>query len=323
MKFQNKKLQHFKNSINNEHIISLNFDYLSPFVEIWWAAHNRSTPLHIAKFQLISLILENCNEQHRHYFDKLGTPGISAVCVNNIFKNDCPQLSLVVHEALSELFALTDIKYPYEEHKNLYLKPGGEYYKDWGNGYGEITPHSDDLYEDIDADFLSLTVCRDQTKTPTVFYFPKDILHNFTDAELLRLLKLKAKFISGKNVGILKTRERHVIELNEKQGYKFHLDFRVDTDIGERMLPLNYQDKLLLDKMRANIATCPYKESTPKTGSFLIVANHKILHARGQMRMDRRLASKLAKKSDFFSTPRLLYRSKGQDAKLTHNRLGA
>lgn len=308
-------IDHFKESIRNEKLITLNFDYLSPIIENWWDTVMTSTPIHLAKFQLIHLLLKHCNQDDAYYFDKLGTKTISAICITHLFKTDCHKLAFIVHEALSELFALNDIKYPYENHKQLYLKENGIHYKDWGNGYGEITPHSDDLYEDIDADFLSLTVCRDTTHTPTRCYFPKDILHHFSDDELHRLFKMRATFVSGKNVLIRKSRERNIIEFNPYQGYKFYLDFRIDNDTGERMRPVNENDIDLVDKMRNNIALCPYIESTTNTGAFLIVANHKVLHARTRMKLNPELAHTIAQTSDYSMAPRLLYRSKGQVAK--------
>lgn len=312
----NMNVEYFKNAINQESVINLNFNYLTKRIEDWWEYVTDLTPGHLAKFQLIHLLLKYARKEHLNYFDKLGTPGVSAVSIENIFNFDCPRLSIVVHEAISELFALNDIKYPYEEHKKLYLKPDGLGYKNWGNGFGEITPHSDDLYEDLDVDFLSLTVCRDHTNTPTKFYFPKDILNNFTDSELRRLFKMKVKFLSGKNVTSSKSRERNVVEYLGVSGFNFFLDFRVDNDVGARMRPVNEIDEDLIRKMRKNIETCPCEYSVSKTGTFLIVANYKVLHARGQMQMDAETAKKMAMRVDYSSSPRLLYRSKGQDSKL-------
>lgn len=312
-------IEHFKSSINKEKVINLNFSYLSNLIENWWEYVTDLTPMHLAKFQLIHLLLQHGKKEDITYFDKLGSKGISAVCITDIFTKDCPRLSMLVHEALSELFALNDIKYPYEEHKKLYLKPNGLDYKDWGNGYGEITPHSDDLYEEFDVDFLSLTVCRDNTNTPTKFYFPKDIFKNFSNSEIERLFNLKVKFLSGKNVQTLKSRDRKVVDYSEEHGYKFFLDFRIDKDVGERMLPINCEDRDLIDKMRKNISMCPHQKSISRTGTFLIVANYKVLHARGKMNINKKIAEKIASHSDFSMAPRLLYRSKGQDAKVFNN----
>jgi len=102
----------------------------------------------------------------------------------------------------SKIKNINDTNYPYEDNKNLYLKPEGIDYKEWGNGYGEITPHQDDLYEDISTDLLALTVCRDQTKTPTTLIFTKDIINKLNDEEIEKLFSLEVEFVSGKNVGI-------------------------------------------------------------------------------------------------------------------------
>lgn len=233
------------------------------------------------------------------------------ICIKNIFKKDCPKLSLTVHEALSELFHLTDIQYEYEEHKTLHLKYSATDYKDWGSGYGEITPHSDDLYENLNVDYLSLTICRDNTKTPTKCFFPKEILRNFSDDELFRLKNVKANFKSGKNVDILIQRIRNVLEYSEKYGFRFFLDFRVDNITGKRMVACNMEDQFLFDKMSEAIEDCPYETSIPETGTFFIVANYKVLHARAQMGIEKKIAIQFSQTPSLINTPRLLYRSKG------------
>lgn len=312
---QAMNIDHFRESIENEKLISISFDYLSEDVEKWWSSLSRDISLRLAKYELASLILRKAAPEHRALFDQLGINFISAVTITNIFRTDDHMLARVVHEAFSELFALNDIKYPYEEHKKLYLKPGGENYRDWGNGIGEITPHSDDLYEDLNTDFLSLTVCRDNTNTPTEIIFPNDILYNFSDEELNRVFGLKVIFISGKNVAIKKSRERNIIEYDPINGYRFYLDFRIDTDVGERMIPVKTNDSGLIKKMRENIKTCRRLTSVAKTGTFTIVANFKVLHARAEMDIDLNLAVEIANNKDYSLAPRLLYRNKGQDAK--------
>ncbi len=227
-------------------------------------------------------------------------------------------MARVVHETLSELFGLNDIKYPYEEHKKIYLKPGGENYRDWGNGFGEITPHADDLYEDLNTDFLSLTVCRDNTNTPTELFFPKDIFREFSDEEIERLLDLKVKFISGKNVSIPKSKIRNIVEYHIDTGFKFYLDFRIDKEAGERMIPINSKDRKLIEKMRIKITTCRKEKSISRTGTFTIVANFKVLHARAEMHIDRDLAIEIANTKEYYFAPRLLFRNKGQDARITN-----
>lgn len=310
-----KDVNYFRCSIEKEKLIKLNYEYLSNDIERWWGSLKPDTSLRLVKFQLADIILNKVKPEDAFYFNQLGLNSVSAITITNIFKTNCHRLARVVHEALSELFALNDIKYPYEEHKNIYLKPGGENYRDWGNGFGEITPHSDDLYEDLNTDFLSLTVCRDNTNTPTEIYFPKDILYNFSDGEIRRLFDLKVKFISGKNVAINKSRERNIIEYCPISGFKFFLDFRIDTDAGERMIALTTKDKELIEKMRINISSCVHEKVSTQTGTFTIVANYKVLHARAKMRIDQKLAVEIANSKDYSLAPRLLFRNKGQDTK--------
>lgn len=245
------------------------------------------------------------------YFDKLGLHnGTAAVCIQNIFTLDSPKLALIVHEALADLFHLTDIKYEYEDHKALYLKPSTESYREWGNGHGDITPHSDDLYESLDVDYLALTVCRDITKTPTAYYFPSDILGILSTDEIQKLLKMQAVFISGKNVNGRKERTRHVVEFSDRYGFRISLDFRIDPQHGERMRAVNGGQQIL-DKIRAGLPHAKNHVSTAETGTFLIVTNHKILHARPMLNVDADDAHEQATRSTLSTTPRLLFRSKG------------
>lgn len=288
--FKNNNIDFFKFSIEQERLVILNFKYLSEDIENWWKNLNASKSLQLAKFELAHLILQRANANDLSYFDQLGTNKIVAVTITNIFRTDCHRLARIIHETFSELFDLNDIKYPYEEHKNIYLKPGGEDYRDWGNGLGEITPHADDLYEDLNTDFLSLTVCRDTTNTPTEIFFPKDILRAFTNDEIKQLLDMKVNFISGKNISIQKSRIRNVVEYDTTLGFKFYLDFRIDTEAGERMIPTNPKDRLLIEKMRSAINICRKEKSTSCTGTFTIVANYKVLHARAEMHIDRNIA---------------------------------
>lgn len=312
-------LAFFKKEIAEERLVVLDFEYMASFIEKWWAACPGTANIQKLKAELTNLIFKHIKDSDFDYFSNLGFQHgkIAAVCIKNIFKTDSSQLSLVVHDVFSDLFYLTDVKYDYEDHKTLYLKPAGENYRDWGNGYGEITPHSDDLYEDLNVDYLALTVCRDATKTPTACFFPKDILHDFTDDELLSVLKLKANFKSGKNVSILKARSRNIVEYSEPFGFRFFMDFRVDNVTGERMQAIEKSDQLLLDKLRSAVQSCSCQLSSPETGTFLIVANHKVLHARSQMNIDKDLAQHYGYNASFVDTPRLLFRSKGPRKELS------
>lgn len=157
--------QLIRNEINKEYLLTLDFSYLTKLVESWWKKTEKSYQFHILKIQFQNLLINNIKKEDFYYFDKIGLAKyhISAICIKNIFNTASRKLAFVAHEAISELLHLNDLKYPYEEHKLLYLKPEGIKYEEWGNGLGKITPHSDDLYEKIDTDFLSLTTCSEET----------------------------------------------------------------------------------------------------------------------------------------------------------------
>lgn len=300
----------FREKISEEKTTVLDFSYLTGVIESWWKK-NSSQDIHALKTQLVNLFLTYLHTDDAFHFDKVGMAnGSAAICIKNIFSLDSPKLALTVHEALADLFHLTDIKYEYEEHKALYLKPSAEKYREWGNGHGDITPHSDDLYESLNVDYLALTVCRDITKTPTSYYFPSDLFCALTDEEIGTLLTIQAAFISGKNVCGLKERVRHVVEFSDLYGFQFALDFRIDTQNGERMRAIN-GGQHVLDKIRDGLPHAKSHVSTADTGTFLIVANRKILHARPMLNIDASEARKQANHSTFSTTPRLLFRSKG------------
>ncbi|MFT3742206.1 MAG: hypothetical protein QM752_06010 [Gammaproteobacteria bacterium] len=304
-----------KKEINQEKFITIDFSYISDIIENWWIRKlNSNLSFQNLKFKLINIFLDNLKKEHIDYFSIVGfhKSNIAGVCIKNIFESDSPKLSLLVHESLSDLFNILDIKYDYEEHKTLYLKSSAEKYKNWGSGYGEIMPHADDLYEKLNVDYLSLTVCRDKTRTATKCFFPKNILRNFTDNELSQLKNIKAKFRSGKNVDIIIERERNIVEYSELYGFRFFLDFRIDDITGTRMLSSDSQHQILLNKMTDNLKNCPFETSQTDTGTFLIIANYKVLHAREEMKIEKNIAMKFASNSNLFNTPRLLYRSKGQ-----------
>lgn len=307
----NDNITYFKQQIAKEQTIHLDFSYLTGTIESWW---EKSNPLdiHTLKNQLISLFQSYLRAEDSYYFDKVGlaSSGVAAVCIKNAFSQDSPKLALTVHEALADLFHLTDIKYEYEEHKALYLKPAAEKHREWGNGHGDITPHSDDLYEHLNVDYLALTVCRDTTKTPTAYYFPSDVLSHLTDEDIQTLLTMKAAFISGKNVEGFKERVRNVVEYSDVYGYRFSLDFRIDANNGERMRAVNGGQQVL-DKIRAGLRSAKHGVSTAETGTFLIIANHKIMHARTMLNISKDEVRKQANTSTFATTPRLLFRSKG------------
>jgi hypothetical protein len=263
------------------------------------------------KLQLISLFSDTLREDDKRYFDSVGKNGVSAVCLTGVFRTDNYRLAFIVHEALCELFHLRDIKYPYENHKAIFLKENAEKYRNWGNGYGDITPHSDDLYEVESTDLLALTVCRDETCTPTQCFLAKNIIDCLSDTELKQLAQMSARFRSGKNVELLKSHERKLIQYDPTYGIQVYLDFRIDTDIGARMVPTNPVDSQLIRIIRQRIPSWTPICSAATTGTFLILANHKVLHARPILNLDIHTAATHARRIKLNETPRLLFRSKG------------
>jgi len=133
--------------------------------------------------------------------------------------------------------------------KKLYVKPEGIHYKSWGNGGGEITPYCDDLYKKTDASLLALTVAKDETKTPTIFYQTKNLIRGLTNEEIEILSRMEADFISSKNVkGEIKYNSRKVLDYDSgEDDVKVVMDFRIDDDNGQRMRTRLRSDKALLE----------------------------------------------------------------------------
>ena len=299
-----------RDQIRREHVITRDVSYVTEQVEHWWANYHSCQSNHALKLQLISLLSTALRKSDKCYFENVGKNGVSAVCLTGVFQTDSYRLALIVHEALCELFHLQDIKYPYEHHKALFLKADGEKYRDWGNGAGEITPHSDDLYEAESTDLLALTVCRDKTSTPTQCFPAKTIIECLSDAELSRLAHITAIFRSGKNVSLSKSCKRKLVQYDPVYGVQLYLDFRIDTDVGERMVATHPEDAEFLRKLRLKIPSWTPVYSASATGTFFIMANYKVLHARPVIQSSVASPASLHK-INFHDTPRLLFRSKG------------
>jgi hypothetical protein len=300
-----------RSELAKESVVEIDFAYAKPRIEAWWQSADKSRSNHTLKLELIGLFLSTITPDHQRYFESLGTNYISGVCITNVFASDDYELALIVHEALCELFHLNDIKYQYEEHKALFLKPSAESFHNWGNGHGEITPHSDDLYEEVSTDLLALTVCRDHTATPTLAYYPGQLFAQLSDDEIAELINTKATFKSGKNVDCYKEKVRPLIDFDPLYGVRIHLDFRNDVINGKRMVLPNEKSNAAVEKLMAAVATCSPVTSIPKTGTFFIVANYKLLHARAKMNLAHEEARLAGIQGNINGTPRLLYRSKG------------
>jgi hypothetical protein len=297
---------------NDSKIINLNLSYISNLVDNWWGEFkDKQMKPYYLKLELTSFLLKFIKIEDKNILNQIGNNNIVGISCSKIFNNDDPNLALLIHESMCDLVGLNDTNYPYENHKNLYLKAEGMNYKEWGNGYGEITPHQDDLYEEISTDLLALTVCRDKTNTPTTLILSKDIINQLSDEEIEKLYNLEVEFISGKNVEIIKKRKATILKVNENNMLKFFLDCRVDNLTGERMIAINKDYEQLLNKIKhIALNTNPILANT-STGTFTVIDNHNVLHSRGKLNLDEKTANQIANSSNFFTIPRLLYRSKG------------
>ena len=204
------------------------------------------------------------------------------------------------------MFHLNDMKYPYENHKHLYVKQIGLSQPEWGNGSGKISPHCDDLYEDCETDYLSLTVVRNDLKVPTLFYMLSQVISDLTDEEIEKLTKIVPIFISGANVkGVVKEKERPVIEVKDGRVF-ISLDFRDDVRTGQRMRVSHEDDARLLGKIQASLGSSESVMVPSLAGAFSIFSNREVLHARSNLNV-----SADGGQFDLETTPRLLLRSKG------------
>lgn len=299
-----------RKTAKQEKVIKLDCSYLASPIDAFWSSLSlaQKEDKDALKEIIKNIILQNIHPRHSAYFDKVSKAGkfISGICLTGVFTIIDEALSYIVHEALSELFHLKDIKFPYEDHKKLYLKKEGIGVTGWSNGSGEISPHSDDIYEDIEIDLLSLTVCKDKLNVPTTFYQMHDIFQHLSDPELEKLSRTSATFISGKNVrDITKMRSRKLVSFDGKDVTMF-LDFRIDDEKGERMIPRLRSDRALLDKIKSNLDKDNCYTSTPGTGTFLVIANFKGLHSRAELDLQ-----KITEKEHDDAAPRILFRSKG------------
>ncbi|MCZ6914152.1 MAG: hypothetical protein O7C59_06620, partial [Rickettsia endosymbiont of Ixodes persulcatus] len=301
-------IKQLREDADKEQVKVFDCTYIQPFIETWWNQLKYKDNYGKNKEQLKSVLLENFTRGELHQLNKVGVTGyhISAIFMIGLFTVDDPDLAYIVHEALSDLAQIRDIRYPYEDHKKIFIKPEGVQKKEWGNGAGAISPHCDDLYEEEDTDLLSLTTCRDTLKGSTLLFMAKQIFSILSDTEMDRLTKMIAIFISGINVnGTVKEKKRPVLSY-KNSNFFMALDYRVDESTGARMRIKDESDLALLEKIKMHLT--PDKAMKPKSevGNFVILSNSKVLHAREALQAVTGLCS-----LDLDTTPRLLFRSKG------------
>lgn len=291
-----------------EKVIILDCSYLKPFIEEWWDKSDRDIKRIENKEQLKHLLTDKFQNEEQLKLSRVGISKhyISVILMIGLFSKDDPDLAYIVHETLSDLAQINDIKYPYEDHKKIFIKPDGFEIGDWGNGAGVISPHCDDLYEETDTDLLSLTTCRDKLKVSTLLFMANQIFKNLSDTEMDRLIKMVPLFSSGKNVSDKVIEKKRPVLLCKNNSFFMALDYRVDEKRRDRMRVEDDQDLALLKKIRTFLSSDNALKAESEIGNFVILSNTKVLHAREAINAVKELCS-----LDMDATPRLLFRSKG------------
>lgn len=290
-----------RGEISKERVEKVDLSYLGRIIDQCWMTNFEAASLG----DLQKIVLESISEQHLTLIKSIGEheSKLSALLLEYTFSLSDRTLALLVHEAFARIAGIVDIKYPYEEHKELFPKASTEAVSDWGKGYGMIRPHSDDLYEDRDINIMSLTVAKDTSHTSTWFWPVKDVLKCLSDEELGRLALSEATFYSGTNVeGIRLSKKKPVLRRDDYEGLGFRLDFRIDDSIGPRMQFEDEEMEAIFAKLRAGLRTLRPLASNPSTGSVSILSNFKVLHGRSALNPIMLYDGE---------SSRILYRSKG------------
>ena len=108
-----------------------------------------------------------------------------------------------------------------------------------------------------------------------------------------------------------------MLVVSKDNNLKIYLDCRIDNLTGERMKTINQDHAELLQKIKQIASTVSPISANTNTGTFTVIDNHNVLHSRGKLNLDEKTANQIAKSANFFTIPRLLYRSKGPFYKIT------
>ncbi|MEN9723664.1 MAG: hypothetical protein RJB38_1650 [Pseudomonadota bacterium] len=294
-----------RQELHNERVERLDLSYLTAAIDELWLSQREMASRDSFRNALRSRLMEKIQPWHLELIRKVGTKEVSvaALFLERVFSLPEKELAESVQEVVSDLAGITDIHYPYEDHKELFPKQSDAIASDWGRGMGVIRPHSDDLYEFRDINAMCLTVCRDLSSTPTWFWLLKDLVACLTDEELGLLCVSEAKYLSGRNVeGKIVEVQKPIFRLDRDEGIGMRLDFRVDDSIGPRMRPCGLKTQKIFEKLKAHLSRLKPITSNPRTGSVSLLANFKVLHGRA------RLQAELLSEGE---ASRILFRSKG------------
>lgn len=275
-----------RDELKKEKVYRIDFSYVGNQINQWWKNRNNEDVCELTHSSLKLVILDALKLEHLECIRNVGSSGnhVSAVLLEHSFNFVNKDLALLVHEVMSEIAGIVDIKYPYEDHKELFPKANGKVATEWGRGLGIIRPHSDDLYEDFAISTMCLTVCKDTSSTPTWFWMLKDIVACLTDEELGEFLLSEAIFISGTNVkGKVIEVKKAVLRRDPIEGIGMRMDFRIDEAVGPRMRFLKEAPQRAFDKMRLALRNLKPICSRPTTGSVSILSNYKVLHGRSAL----------------------------------------
>jgi hypothetical protein len=275
-----------RQDLAKESVRHIDLSYLGNHINRWWIENRNTVITRATHSSLRALILESIKPGHLDCIQAVGSwrARISAVLLEHVFSEPDQGLARIVHETMSEIAGIVDIKYPYEDHKELFPKENDGLASDWGKGLGLIRPHSDDLYEDRAINAMCLTVCKDTSSTPTWFWALKDIIACLTDEELGRFALAEATFLSGKNVeGKTIIVRKAVLRMDPEEGLGMRIDFRIDDAVGPRMCFADAEVTRIFEKMRAALRNVKPIATNPSTGSISILANYKVLHGRSAL----------------------------------------
>jgi hypothetical protein len=275
-----------KREFESEQVRRIDFSYVGGHVNQWWLKSDKTLLNELNHSSLKEIVLKNVRSEDLAVIKNIGRAhkNISAVLLEHVFSFQDKKLAKLVHEVMAEIAGITDIKYPYEDHKELFPKASDKLSADWGKGLGIIRPHSDDLYEGREINAMCLTVCKDISSTPTWFWMIKDLAACLTDEELGILAVSEATYFSGANVeGKIIEVRKPILRKDISEGFGLRLDFRIDDNVGPRMRPIDSKGQEIFQKLRTHLRYLKPLSSNPSTGSVSILANYKVLHGRSAM----------------------------------------
>ncbi|WP_297809646.1 hypothetical protein [uncultured Helicobacter sp.] len=295
-----------REKLEREKELSLDLSYCFKDMLEWWDKHQNCPP-HLQRILFMQFFLSIL---HKEDIECMGDfhfkSPIFVFSIRGIPKGIPLAYHYVIHETLSLLLGLNDIYYPYEQHKYLLLGKDSHLFSEWGMGAGEISLHSDDIYEELEVELLSLSIWKDTTKTPTLLLHPRELVKRLNDEDFLCLFESYAEFKSGKNVKVSKSQIKPLIFYKDDFGLGFNLDFRIDREVGDRMIGVDKKSQAFIDRFREMLKEC----ETYAFGDeecFLVVVNKKTLHGRESLNG----AGKVSDIARLSSVPRVLLRSKG------------